>query len=752
MGATTTSLQTTFVNPAQLTAAVPANLLLTPGTATVTVIQPNNLTSGGAPFTITPQAGLSPLVCQTMAPATPTLRAEGYTERAGDIVLTCTGGASLSLGGTVPQYSLTLYFNAAVTSRLLPVTNGPYVSEALLVIDEPGSGLPNPSGTAPFGSNAPLTVCPTPLTGCTEYVSSVTPPGGTAVVVATNLPQDVNATVAGYNAFQGIASGNTVTWYGVPILAPAGSGFTRTIRLTNLRVNATSLALNQPATAVIPSISISGATSLSVSNPSPTTGFVMSSLSTSASGGTTLSQCSSATTAPVGTLTFSEGFPSAFKRRVVASSDTSYAGQGTQAQNIPGAIYYSESGFTFDAGGQPGGLADFGTRLKAQFNNVPSGVRLFVSVSNVTNSGSPVTPPAVIGGAAANISGPAFAQLVTGEADPFAAVAATGTASGNGGNVAVAEIPVVNGSASAVWEVVNTNPNANEILNFAVFASYVSNPGQNIPGLGSATVNLSYAPTPPLFSAASGASASGTLPLPRFVADGNSPANLLTINACNATRPDVHIDAPVAGAAISGVYTVSGWAIGNTTAVGTLINNVQILVDGSLAGTATYGNSRPGVCTAYPGRPGCPNVGFTYQLNTAALNPGQHTITVSATDSDSAPATGTASVTVSITAGPPSVHIDSPLAGSVLSGTAIVSGWALANVSAVGTAISRVQVGGWDNDGQCHLRHRPTGRVRRVCGAAGVPECRVFLSVEPCLLERRRPHDHGFGHRLGRIA
>jgi hypothetical protein len=159
--------------------------------------------------------------------------------------------------------------------------------------------------------------------------------------------------------------------------------------------------------------------------------------------------------------------------------------------------------------------------------------------------------------------------------------------------------------------------------------------------------------------------------------------------------PNVHIDSPDNGASVSGTVTVSGWAIDNATTVGTAIGSVQMLVDGTAAGTATYGVSRPDVCTAYPGRPGCPNVGFTYSLNAAALTAGSHTVTVTATDSDSPPNTGSASLTV-IAGGTaaviPSVHIDSPAQGAAVSGTVTVSGWAIDNASAVGTAISGAKV------------------------------------------------------------
>ena len=92
--------------------------------------------------------------------------------------------------------------------------------------------------------------------------------------------------------------------------------------------------------------------------------------------------------------------------------------------------------------------------------------------------------------------------------------------------------------------------------------------------------------------------------------------------------PTVFIDAPTSGATVSGIVTVSGWAVDNAAAVGTAISNVQIKVDGTFVGTATYGLSRPDVCAVYPGRPGCPNVGYSYSLNTTTLSVGTHTITV----------------------------------------------------------------------------------------------------------------------------
>ena len=113
--------------------------------------------------------------------------------------------------------------------------------------------------------------------------------------------------------------------------------------------------------------------------------------------------------------------------------------------------------------------------------------------------------------------------------------------------------------------------------------------------------------------------------------------------------PSVVIETPAAGAVVNpGTLVVSGWTMDNTAAIGTAIKSVQVMVDGTVVGNATYGINRQDVCNLYPGRPGCPNVGYTYSLSTTGLGFGVHTITVSATDSDAVPDTGTISVTFTL--------------------------------------------------------------------------------------------------------
>jgi hypothetical protein len=164
----------------------------------------------------------------------------------------------------------------------------------------------------------------------------------------------------------------------------------------------------------------------------------------------------------------------------------------------------------------------------------------------------------------------------------------------------------------------------------------------------------------------------------------------VTVAVGGAVRPSVNIDAPVPNVVISGMVSVTGWAIDNTTAIGTAINpnSLQVFVDGVLGGTATYGTYRSDVCAAYPGRPGCPDVGYTFNLDTLILSNGPHTITIWAADTDASPNIGSASINVTVLNGGPSVNIDAPAPNAVISGTVLVTGWTIDNATAIGTAIN----------------------------------------------------------------
>ena len=58
--------------------------------------------------------------------------------------------------------------------------------------------------------------------------------------------------------------------------------------------------------------------------------------------------------------------------------------------------------------------------------------------------------------------------------------------------------------------------------------------------------------------------------------------------------------------------------------------NVDVFVDGTRVGSATYGGNRPDIPIAFPGAPS--NVGFQYPLDTTAFSNGSHTVVAKATD------------------------------------------------------------------------------------------------------------------------
>ena len=86
-----------------------------------------------------------------------------------------------------------------------------------------------------------------------------------------------------------------------------------------------------------------------------------------------------------------------------------------------------------------------------------------------------------------------------------------------------------------------------------------------------------------------------------------------------------YLDIPASGDILSGSTAVSGWAWALTG-----MANVDVFVDSSRVGSATYGSNRPDISIAFPGAPS--DVGFQYSLDTTAFSNGSHTVVVKATD------------------------------------------------------------------------------------------------------------------------
>ncbi|MBV8068713.1 MAG: hypothetical protein JO270_02325, partial [Acidobacteriaceae bacterium] len=123
----------------------------------------------------------------------------------------------------------------------------------------------------------------------------------------------------------------------------------------------------------------------------------------------------------------------------------------------------------------------------------------------------------------------------------------------------------------------------------------------------------------------------------------------------------------------------SGWAFNKNSPV--LPSGVSVYIDGQQQpGTATYGLSRADVCSAYGNEPGCPNIGWSYLVDTGQLSNGTHTFVVKVVAANGQYAFQSNSFTVAnwTTANPITVDIDSPSAqGGALSGTQVFGGWAV---------------------------------------------------------------------------
>lgn len=89
-----------------------------------------------------------------------------------------------------------------------------------------------------------------------------------------------------------------------------------------------------------------------------------------------------------------------------------------------------------------------------------------------------------------------------------------------------------------------------------------------------------------------------------------------------------YVDKPVTNTTLIGTSNVSGWFLDITG-----VSKIDILVDGSAAGQAVYGDSRPDVLKAYPQYHNG-NAGYHFSLNTVNYSEGKHTITIKETGKD----------------------------------------------------------------------------------------------------------------------
>jgi hypothetical protein len=429
-------------------------------------------------------------------------RAESVSELVGDYVVVCVGGTPTLVGSLVPLLDIQVFLNTSLTSRLLADN----WSEALLLMDEP-----------------------TPQTQriCGSQGDMQTSPGFCSITGTGTGSGTYNGTAGRPNVFQSRqTTTNSVTFFGVPIDPPGTSG-QRVLRFTNIRGDANALGVagaNSTPTPIVETISPNPPPFLPILNsPSQTVAFIQQGVFASLSGAQgSFSQCSSQNQALAddptksGTaqfnVSFAEQYATAFKRRNTATSASAPNALANQnvLPNAPNFTpYNTESGFynnSFPAISGRGnlalaGLADEGTRLLVNFQNIPVGVSLFTQA----------LPPLS--------QGPDVLRLTNTDAagaGPFSP--AVGNSSG------IVPIPLVGGNGIAVFESLESDPNTFAQVNVPIYVAYDATSG--LPALGSGTVSAAIAP----ISSVTIADASS--PVPRFAFTAPAGQTAFTINPC----------------------------------------------------------------------------------------------------------------------------------------------------------------------------------------------------------------------------
>ena len=253
-----------------------------------------------------------------------------------------------------------------------------------------------------------------------------------------------------------------------------------------------------------------------------------------------------------------EGSQSAFKWKNLASNGAANPAYpaSDQNQNVPGAVYSTESGFenigpSFDPQVNPSvnnsnsvhvaatsafpslrglnnaGVANAGTRLTIKFNNVINGTRTWVPTTiRLTSQLTGLrTGIEVLTDTDANGGGAFSATPSAG--GPIASCSANvtnSTACPVANTTGLAQVSTYNGSGLVVYEVLYSDAFTPEQVSIPVVVAYVSNLVNNLPApFGQTTVLPGIGPLSVSFTSSS------TEPRPRFIATSDVAQTLYTV-------------------------------------------------------------------------------------------------------------------------------------------------------------------------------------------------------------------------------
>jgi hypothetical protein len=415
--------------------------------------------------------------CVAFVANQPTLRQEGITEPAGDVILTCSG---VPLGAQLLSQTLTLYVQGTtITSRqMYSGTSAPssIPTEAALLVNDCTS---NSGVSTSFPAFSCVSGAAAPAGGGSQFT------GGTPT--------------------QGFLQNGALVFSGFTVPSNGTTPVTFQLRVTNIRVNANTVASGTFITGTI-------LATFPVQNQSGLVlGVAQSSLSvTATSPAQTFTQCTSTPTngSTVTVLTVKELVQTAFKSPAScpgagcpSTANNSTPGQwyqnnvNTESQTVLNNLPTSTStaipvAWTNQIGNTPG-LADSATRIRINFSNIPAGVTLSLPVT--IGSGSST---------------------------------ATATTSGDLGTFSAATSAIsLTSSGSITYQVTNQLGASIDSYSVPVTVTYTYTP-PSTPQVGSILVSATYAPT-----SAEVTVANPTFGIPRF-ADTSVLTPIITISAC----------------------------------------------------------------------------------------------------------------------------------------------------------------------------------------------------------------------------
>lgn len=459
-----------------------------------------------------------PFTCQATADS-PLIRAEGLAEYIGDIVITCTGGAPTPFGQEVPLINFNVRILGTYATPAILATGAdsdrPW-TEATLAIDDPLPGDVN-SLRGSHTPDDPDNSISKLLRGIGSGLNGAglnyrDPWDG---INQTSGPGQLNYGTEVHNVYQGHLVGppgqwDQIEWRGVPV-DPPGTNI-RTIRITNVRVNAAAYGTGGNPTPLSVFISASGSVNFPINQASMPVAVVTKSLEASVVNTNSYLQCNSEPQASnlCGAdmiLKFEELIPNAFKYQSPTASAAIFGEQNkfqTSESNYANSVDDYNSVFTSGGSGTPG-VATQGTRLLARFEK-PNGVSLRVWRAEIDSNDCGFT------------------------ASSPTAVAGLASTTGPGGSYSRSESWGSSTSAAA-WEIIQVAGQGQvyDDIYFAVDLYYTADTTAGIPGLGTGTVKLSYAPLSTLYAATSWSNGH-----PRFIDDADD-MDLFTINSCSTS-------------------------------------------------------------------------------------------------------------------------------------------------------------------------------------------------------------------------